>query len=234
MLTLIAYCTVALAYDLPDLTRYTYPLSKPIKSPAITVDASAAPDLAPWGEAARSLAIDWFPNICQLLSTQKYHAPKTIKFVFREKQDAPAYAAGNEISFSVEWVRKRPDDLGMVIHELTHIVQAYPDNKNDVGWLVEGIADYIRWWRYEPEAPRSRIDFAKAGFKDGYRTTAAWLAWAGKKYDLRLVPALDAALRRSEDPAPILNKFTGKSAADLWSEFREATRGVGTSHSWAN
>lgn len=203
-----------------DLDRYLYPLAPPQKSPEISVDSAAAPELAEWGEKAKSLATDWFPEICQLLSTQDFKPPTNLKFVFRKGQNAPAYTSGHEISFSVEWVTKHPDDLGMVIHELTHVVQAYPRNRHDTGWLVEGIADYVRWWRYEPEAKRSKIDFTKATYHDAYRTTANWLAWVAKKYDLRLVPALDLSLRKAEDPLPVFEKITGKSPDDLWSEYK--------------
>ena len=37
---------------------------------------------------------------------------------------------------------EHPEDTGMVIHELTHIIQNYPSP--DPGWVTEGIADYIR------------------------------------------------------------------------------------------
>jgi hypothetical protein len=207
-----------------DLVRYVYPLAKPVRSPKISIDVKEAPDLQAWAETARSLATSWFPQLCQLLATGDFKRPKSLRFVFRAEQDAPAYCAGDEISFSAEWVRKHPDDLGMVIHELTHVVQAYPANKNDVGWLVEGIADYTRWWRYEPEAPRTQIDFSKASYRDAYRTTAAWLAWTSQRYDLRLVPALDRNLRRAEDPMPTFVKFTGKTADLLWAEFRAASQ----------
>lgn len=216
----------------PDITkdslqRYIYPLSKPIAAPEISIDVKDAPDMQGWGEAARDLATAWYPRLCELLSTSTFKSPKKLTFVFRNKQDAPAYATGREISFNATWIRAHPDDLGMVIHELTHIVQQYPDNKVDTGWLVEGIADYTRWWRYEPEAPRTKINFAKATYRDAYRTTAWFLAWSGQKYNLGLVPALDAKLRAAEDPMPVFAQLTGKTADELWTEFAAATNGMG-------
>ncbi|AIE85747.1 basic secretory protein-like protein [Fimbriimonas ginsengisoli] len=202
-----------------DLDRYVYPLSKPLRAPRITVDVKDAPDMAAWGAKAQKLATDWFPALTSWLATEGYHPPRRLRFVFRNKQDAPAYATGDEISFNAAWIRQHPDDLGMVIHEMTHIVQHYPDNKADTGWLVEGIADYTRWWRYEPEAPRTKINFEKATYHDAYRTTAYFLAWVGKKYDLRLVPALDRALRKGLDPMPLFASTTGKTAEELWKEF---------------
>jgi len=227
-MVVLVSAALALLSPSPDITReslqrYIYPLSKPIKSPKISIDVKDAPDMQAWGEAARDLATSWFPKLCELLSTESYHPPKKLRFVFRNKQDAPAYATGDEISFNATWIRAHPDDLGMVVHELTHIVQHYPDNKVDTGWLVEGIADYTRWWRYEPEAPRSKINFAKATYHDAYRTTAWFLAWSGQKYNLALVPTLDGKLRKGEDPMPVFEQLTGKTADVLWSEFAAAT-----------
>jgi hypothetical protein len=59
---------------------------------------------------------------------------------------------------------------------------------------------------------------------DGYRVTAYFLAWASKKYDLRLVPALDKALRKAEDPMPVFEQVTGKAPDALWKEFVAATK----------
>lgn len=207
-----------------DQAKWIYPMAPAIAAPPMTVDTKDAPDLKEWGDKAKELATAWYPHVTQLLATKQHYKPiKQLRFVFRLKQDAPAWCSGEEISISAEWVRKHPDDFGMVIHEMTHAIQQYPSNKVDTGWLVEGIADYIRWWRYEPEAPRSRINFEKATFRDAYRTTAYWLAWTSKKYDMRLVPALDECLRKAEDPIPVIVKITGKEPQVLWDEFRAAT-----------
>lgn len=205
-----------------SLDRYEYPLAKPIAAPEITVDSSAAPDLAAWGEKAKEICTAWYPEICRLLSTQDFKSPKSLKFVFRTGQDAPAYTAGHEISIKVEWVRAHPDDLGMMVHELTHVIQAYPRNSHNTGWLVEGIADYIRWWRYQPESDGGRrpLDFTKATYHDAYRTTAQFLAFSADKYNMGLVPALDLALRKAEDPMPVFKEKTGHTADELWEEFK--------------
>lgn len=216
---------LALTLVLPpkaELDKRFYPMAPPISCPPIEIVTDEAPDLKEWAEGARTLAQGWFPHVCQLLSTQDYKAPAKIKFIFREKIDPPAYATGNEIHFKADWLRSHPDDVGIVIHEMTHLIQAYPGNRHNTGWLVEGIADYIRWWRFEPEAPRTKIDFSKAKYTDAYRTTAHFLAWSSQKYDARLVPALDLNLRKAEDPMPTFKALTGKSADELWAEFAQA------------
>lgn len=207
------------------LDRYVYPLAKAPATPPVTVDASDFPEGQAWGEAAKKLAEAWFPRICELLATEDFKPPAEIKLVIKKEINVPAYASGGTITINGKWITQHPDDLGMVVHELTHVIQQYPNSRTKPGWLVEGIADYIRWWRYEPEyhavRGRPRIDPEKSKYTDSYRTTGYWLAWAGKKYNQGLVPALDRAQRKREDPMPVFEKLTGKDADALWKEFIE-------------
>lgn len=204
----------------PDpFARYLYPLARPLPSPEVTIDVSDAPDLKPWAEQARKLVIDWFPHAAQLLATESYAPPKSIKLIFRNRINAPAYTSGHDITASASWVRRHPEDFGMIIHEMVHVIQAYPRGGDKPGWLVEGIADYIRWWRYEPESPRTRIDPAKASYRDSYRTTAAFLAWIVGKYDRTLVRNLDLALRSRSYSDEVFRKVTGRTVDELWAEY---------------
>jgi hypothetical protein len=207
-----------------SLSRYVYPLSAPIKTPPVTVDSSDLPDEAGWGDEAKHVVEMWFPIVCQLLATDKWHAPRQIKLVIKKHIDAPAYTVGSTITIDGQWITAHPDDLGMVVHELTHVIQNYPDGKDRPGWLVEGIADYVRWWRYEPEAAHP-INKEKAHYNDSYRTTAAFLGWVSRKYNMGLVPALDRAMREGVDPMPVFQQLTGKGVDDLNTEWLAGYRG---------
>jgi hypothetical protein len=202
-----------------DLDRYIYPLAKPQATPIVVVDVSDFPQSKAWGEAAKSIVQQWYPTVTSLLATESFKGPRQINLVIKKEISAPAWATNDTITISGKWITEHPDDLGMIVHELTHVVQNYPNSRTKPGWLVEGIADYIRWWRYEPEAPRPRINGEKANYTDSYRTTAYWLGWASRKYDKRLVPALDRKMRKGEDPMPEFERLTGKDAATLWQEF---------------
>jgi hypothetical protein len=202
------------------LGKHLYPLAAPAsRVPVVTIDVSDAPEARAWAEQARTLVQDWFPAVWRLLATDKATPPEQIRLVFRKQINAPAYASGDAITVNADWIRQHPDDFGMMIHELTHVIQSYPGGGNKPGWLVEGIADFIRWWRYEPEGPRPRIDPLKASYRDSYRITAAFLAWATAKYDKRLVPQLDRALRTRTYRDEIFQEVTGKSLDALWAEF---------------
>src|SRR5262249_47274710 len=128
------------------LDKFLLPLATRGKSPKVTIDFSETPDLKPWAERAQKLAQDWWPMLAPLLATDRFQAPAELKIVFKESLEPPAQTQGNTITVKGPWVRNHPEDFGVVIHEMVHVIQSYPSGGNKPGWLVEGIADYIRWW----------------------------------------------------------------------------------------
>jgi Peptidase of plants and bacteria len=210
----------------PDsgLARFVVPLAPPpaTDATAFVVDLHEVPEsraAAAWAAEAQSLCTQWFPVVCRFLATEGWTPPKQVTLAFVAKQAAPGATTGGTIRISVPWIEAHPDDFGMVIHELTHVVQSYPSAGNKPGWLVEGIADWVRWWRYEPESPRTPIDRAHASYRDGYRTTAAFLAWTSARYDRRLLRTLDRALRTGTYSDALWEQATGKGLDALWAEF---------------
>jgi hypothetical protein len=107
----------------------------------------------------------------------------------------------------------------MVVHELSHVVQGYP--RGGPSWLVEGIADYVRFAHFEP-ATKIAVDPRRASYRDGYRTTAKFLAWIEKSADKGIVPALNAALRAGKYDAKVFEDRTTKTLDTLWAEFLAA------------
>jgi hypothetical protein len=106
---------------------------------------------------------------------------------------------------------------------LTHVVQAY--HKGNVpGWLTEGIADYIRWFKYEPQSKRPHPNPDKAKYSDSYRTSAAFLNWAAETYDKDLVVKINAACRRGEYNEELWKKYTGRTLAELGDAWIESLR----------
>lgn len=183
----------------------------------IRVDTSETPDLAEWGRQAGERCAEWYGKIVALLPSEGFRPYGEVTLIFRADMDGVAATGGNNIFIAAQFVRRHRDDVGMVIHELVHVVQAYPPG--GPGWLVEGIADYIRLVHFEPAAPRPAIDPAKARYTDAYKTTALFLEWAEKNGHPGLVEGLNAALRQQRYQADLWVKLTGKTVAQLWSEF---------------
>ena len=183
----------------------------------VVVEAHETPDLGDWAKRAGQLCVDWYPKIHVLLASEGFTPPDKVTLRFRADMKGVAAASGNVINFSAGYVRGHTNDWGMVVHELTHVVQSYPPG--GPGWLVEGIADYIRLSHFEPNAPKPRINLDKASYRDAYKTTAIFLAWAEKRHDARLVSKLNAALRQRKYSPELWSGATGRTLDELWSDF---------------
>ena len=203
------------------LDKLLFPLAKaPTAVPKFEIDVTEVADdakLRDWADHSQSLCEDWYPIMCRLLATDDWKPPETIRLVVKKDLNIPGATTGATIQVSAKWVGEHPDDFGMVIHELTHVIQGYPPGTQP-GWLVEGIADYVRYWRFEPEKPHGRVG-PQASYRDGYGTTGAFLAWLIHKYDHRIVRRLDDALRHRQYDESIFRAATGKDLDALWTEF---------------
>ena len=190
------------------------------KEAAALVDTNDAPDLKDWGAKAGTLSVKWLPKIAALLPSDGFAAPREVTLYFDPKMKGVAHAAGSKITISADYARAHPDDLGMVVHELTHVAQAYP--RGGPGWLVEGIADYIRIVHFEPQAPRPAINRVTASFKDAYKTTATFLEWIERQGHPGLVIKLNSALRSGKYTDALWTELTGKTVDEQWRLFVES------------
>jgi len=129
--------------------------------------------------------------------------------------------ANGEIVISAQWLRNNPMDTDLLTHEVMHIVQSYPGGQP--GWLVEGIADYVRF-RYGRDNAGSNWslpDFDRSQkYTDSYRVTGRFLAWLERKVKGDIVDRLDQALRQNQyQNGQIWNQLTGKSVDQLWNDY---------------
>ena len=183
----------------------------------IVVDTKDDPEQAEWAAKAKALCEAWMPKIAERLASPGFVPPRSVRLVFKKKDEAIASASGDAITFSGEYLQGHPDDFGMVIHELTHVVQQYPGG--NPGWLVEGIADHVRIVDFEPDAPRPTLDPKTASYRDAYKTTAMFLDFVQRKYDPKLVAKLNRSCREGKYRNRQFREITGKSLDDLWAEF---------------
>jgi hypothetical protein len=183
----------------------------------ITVDYSEVPDVKEWAEKARDLCEKWYPIIAEALPSKDFTPPREVKLVFKDEKKGIAYTTNAKITVVADWIRKHPDDFGLVIHELCHVVQSYPKG---VGWLTEGIADYIRNYKYEPKQP-GKVG-AKSSYKDGYKTAAVFLAWIEKSKDKDFIRKMNEALRTGKYKDGLFTEWAGADVDALWKEFLAA------------
>ena len=183
----------------------------------ISVDTSQAADLAAWGKHAGELCVEWYPKIAALLASDGFIPPDNVKLRFRDGRGVAA-TGGNVITINAKFVRSNTNDWGMVIHELTHVIQSYPGGRNP-GWVVEGVADYIRLTHFEPQARRPRPNPEKASYQDAYKTTAIFFEWVEKTHDAQLIKKLNRVAREGSFQIELFKEYTGRTIDELWQEY---------------
>ena len=184
----------------------------------LTISGDIDSDLAPVVGRLTTVFYQSYPKLVERFENPKKPAPRQIRVIFERGLKFPAYCTGSEIKVSVEWMQKHPDDLGLLTHELTHAVQAYP--APDPSWLTEGIADYARQLYGPKEQPGWALPTrltAKQDYKDSYGVTARFLVWLEAKHP----GVVDKLHRRMQDREFAVSDFqtlTGTALDSLWDE----------------
>ena len=188
----------------------------------IDVDCADSPEMRDWAEKAARLCERWYPRISEALASEGYRPRHHITMKVTTTYDGVAAASGGEIIGSTKYFKDHRDDVGAMIHETTHIVQNYKSRGNP-GWLVEGVADYIRFFLFEP-GKIGPINARQARYDGSYRTTAAFLAYVSRRYDKALVSKLNAAMRAGKYKGDVFKELTGKTAQELDKEWRQTLK----------
>ena len=184
----------------------------------IVIDASETPDLKDWIDGKLKPTLDaWYPKIVEMLPSEGFSAPKRIDVVFKKDGRGVAATGGTHIVCAYNWFKDNLDGeaVGAVVHELVHVAQQYHSRSNP-GWLVEGVADYIRWFKYESASKRPRPNPDRAKYTDSYRTTGAFIEYVAAQHDHEFVVKMNAAMRNGRYSPDLWKAYTGKTVDELW------------------
>ncbi|MCW3099553.1 MAG: hypothetical protein JWL77_5171 [Chthonomonadaceae bacterium] len=183
------------------------------------IDLSEAPDLAVWAQKAELQMESFWLDTAALLYSDGFLTPNMVNVVYRTGPNVTPVAAtgGGVMTVNSAWCRQHPEDTGLTVHETAHVIQSM-SAYNPV-WLIEGVADYIRWIKFEPENYRVRINARTATYHDSYRTTATFLAWCELHYDNRLVTHFNHDVRFGKYTNARFKQYCGKDVDTLWAEF---------------
>lgn len=187
--------------------------------PVITLDADETPNLVEWAENARNLMEEWQPRLSNLMPS-KFGMPDTIALIMKKTDEGIAYTDGNTIVVSSHWIEKHPDDIGLIVHELVHVLQAYPNF--EPGWVTEGIADYLRWAIYESK-PLDWFPLTEDenGYTSGYRITGGFLLWLDQTRIPGINTYLNRAMQNTSYSDEIFKKQSGYTVQQLWEHYLE-------------
>lgn len=201
----------------------------------ISIDTTHTPDLTTWvHEQLAPVVREWYPKIIALLPSDGYEAPRKVVIQFDAEMRGVAATSGTDVRCAADWMRQNlaGEAKGAIVHELVHVVQQYNLYKRrnrraaqTPGWLVEGIADYVRWFLYEPESQGAEIsgrNVSRARYDASYRVSANFLNWVTQKYDPQLVTKLNAAAREGRYQDDLWKEYTGHTLQELGDEWKAA------------
>ncbi len=183
------------------------------------IDISRAPDLQPWSEQAPAKWSEAYPTICEELSSPGFDPPRAIGIAVDPEYDGIAEFTGSGIVVSAKFIREHPAEAdGAIVHEIAHAVQSYGDHPVPM-WLVEGIADYVRFFRCKT-GELGPINPDRAHSWGSYRVTASFLNYLVTRYDPNAVRKLNQAAREGLYRDSLFVDIIGKTDRALEGEWR--------------
>jgi hypothetical protein len=216
----ISEITIACAGSLPPVRFRT----------RFEVDYRQAPEDQAFAETCKRLLDDWYPRLSDQFDTPEAQPQRSVVRVLFDLDQGVAHATTgpdgiSEIHVCKSYAAKHPDDTALIIHEVFHIVQGYNGvgGHSHLGWLTEGLADYVRNRLFKPVVIRPDPD--KAKYTDAYTTTAAFLMWIEDRKKKGVCFKLNAAMRIPDSPVlEIFKRETGQDIDSLWAEYTDFLR----------
>lgn len=98
-----------------------------------------------WSGREQNLYRKLKKDIAELLFVEQYSPEILVGF-----SGDPAFiagTAGHAVTIGVAYFKTHSDweNDGAMVHEFAHVVQNYPRYDDETGWLVEGLADFVRF-----------------------------------------------------------------------------------------
>jgi hypothetical protein len=206
----------------PQLAVFKFPVE-------FVLDVSDAPEMKEWGEQCIKICERQYAMINEALPSEGFKPAHLVHMALKSSYKGVAATGNTNITGSVKYFKDHPKDFGAMVHETVHVVQHYRGSRGgnrNPGWLVEGIADYVRFFVYEP-GKAGRMNPDRSHYNGNYRVTATFLNYVTEKYDKDLVKKLNAAMREGKykDNDELFKDFTGKTVEELDTEWRATLKG---------
>ena len=117
---------------------------------------------------------------------------KSVTLLLDSSYDGVAAAGGSQVRISTDYANRKPEDIGFLSHEITHLVAKYPGKVivgSDGGWWSENFANYggFRYFHWGTTAQHVQIpDLSNQKVQDwGYQPygeNKAFFAYMDDKY----------------------------------------------------
>jgi hypothetical protein len=220
--------------------------AEPEEPVRVLLDVTYAPDSGDFALKSSPLILEWYPKINDLLFGAGHPLPFRFVIVsFQHAQRFPGLTTNNIIHVSADTIKVMQDDYrGMLIHELSHVVQHYPAGQGEGLWLIEGIADYVRHeafekdikptlrmnaegrlYGYDDKEPffhgleNASVDLTEKGYLRAYTVASSFLYWLEVRKDKEIVRQLNLALSQGKYTPDLFEQFCGEPLDGLWADF---------------
>jgi hypothetical protein len=200
----------------PSVASFRYPVE-------VVIDVTDAPEMKEWAMNVARICERAYPMINEELRSDDFKPRHLITMTLKSDYRGVAATSGGRITGSVKFFKEHPDDVGAMVHETVHVVQSYRA-RNNPGWLVEGVADYVRFFKFEPGKLKPP-DPDRVRYNGSYKITAQFLAYLTEKYDRDIVLKLNRVMREGQYTERIFEDLTGKPVQELDEEWRASLRG---------
>ena len=161
--------------------------------------------------------------------TAGWPIPRSVKVSYVDKDGgAPAWTepgTNTKICLNTKWFRENRDGqaAGAFFYALVRAMQGYgttpgATEANCPSWLANGIADYARWYLFEPES--RGCDFVRKNpgayrYNGSFRVTASFLDFVERSHPGTVMRANAAMRAHAFDDATFWKEATGKTAEEL-------------------
>ena len=183
---------------------------------------SEDPSMTDWVMKAARICEREYDMICEELRSDGYKPRTEFTMDLDNNYRGVAQTGGSEVLGSVRFFKQHPDDFGAMFHETVHVAQMYRRGVGrNAGWLVEGIPDYLRFFKYEP-GKIGPVNPNRWEYNQPYRPAAHFLNYVTEKYDKDIVRKVNAALREGDYKPELWEVWTKKKVEDLGAEWKES------------
>ena len=195
----------------PQVAVFKYPVE-------IFTNSDDAPEMKDWLEKCAKTCERQYPMLNEELKGEGFKPRTVITMTLKNDYQGVAATGGSRIVGAVKYFKSHQADVGAMVHETTHVVQSYRGRGNP-GWLVEGLCDWVRFFRYEP-GKIGPINANRAHYNGSYRVTAAFLNYLVENYDKEIIRKLNTMMREGKFTPDVWQNLTGKTAEELDEEWR--------------
>lgn len=144
---------------------------------------------------------------------------KTVTFTIDPNYSGIAETLGSNVRYNPAYFNSNTEDFDAITHELMHVAQA-SFITNAPSWLIEGMADYVRYKYGLSNKGWSLTNYAAGqSYTDAYRITARFLFWLEIHVRATIVNDLNTAMKQKTYSANTWSSLTGKSVDQLWSDY---------------